>query len=127
MAVTVAHWSRPRGALFVAGAIAVAAAIGVLAVVSPILAIAAAVGGIAVPAAVLRPKLVVHLLVVSIFAEALAIGGVTVGRLVAPLALIAVGSQLVNAPARLTGARATLWFVGGYAAMALVSLLWTVS
>ena len=73
MSVTVAHWGRPRGALFVAGAIAVASAIGVLAVVSPVLAVAATVGGVAVPAAVLRPKLVVHLLVVSIYAEALAI------------------------------------------------------
>ena len=122
MSVTVAHWGRPRGALFVAGAIAVASAIGVLAVVSPVLAVAATVGGVAVPAAVLRPKLVVHLLVVSIYAEALAIGGVTVGRLVAPLALIAVGSQLVNAPVRLSGARPTLWFVGAYASVAVVSL-----
>lgn len=127
MAVTAAHWGRPRSAVFVVGAVAVAAAIGVVAVVSPILAIAAAVGGIAVPAAVLRPKLVVHLLVVSIYAEALAIGGVTVGRLVAPLALIAVASQLVNAPARLSGARTTLRFVGAYTVMAAVSLIWTAS
>src|SRR5207249_1040287 len=67
MSVSVAHRGRPRGALFVAGAIAVASAIGVLAVVSPVLAVAATVGGVAVPAAVLRPKLVVHLLVVSIY------------------------------------------------------------
>src|SRR5437870_11360286 len=103
MAVTASHRTQPRSALFLAGAIGVATAIGVLAVVSPILAIAATVGGIAVPAAVLRPKLVAHLLVVTIYAEALAIGGVTVGRLAAPLALIAVASQLVNAPVRLSG------------------------
>lgn len=107
--------------------LAAAAAVGILAAYDPLLAVAAVVALIGVPMAVLRPTLVPPVLVVSIFAEAVTIGGVTVGRLIAPLALLAVISQILQAPAKLTGGRGALVLIGGYAFLAVASLLWTVS
>ena len=101
--------------------------VGVLGSISPILGVGAFVGIIAVPAAVLRPKLIAYLLVVSVFAQAVRIAGVTVDRLVAPLALIAVLSHLLNAPVRLRDARPVLTVVGIYVGLAIASFAWTVS
>lgn len=122
--------SRPHsraGALLAALACLAAVGIGVLGSISPILGIGAFVAMIAVPAAVLRPKLIAYLLIFSVFAEAVTVAGVTVDRLVAPLALIAVVSHLLNAPVRLQGAKQTLTIVAAYAGFALASVAWTVS
>jgi O-antigen ligase len=111
---------------FLASAVIVAAAVGALVPFKPTLAVAALVAVVAVPAAVIRPRLIPHVLVVAIFAEAITIGGVTIGRLVAPLALVAVISQAFAAPLRLRGTGLTLGFVVAYAMLALASLTWTV-
>ena len=113
--------------LAVAGAaLCVAAVIGALVPISPALAVGALVAVVAAPAAVIKPRLIPHVLVVSIFAEALTIGGVTVGRLVAPLALVAVISQAFTAPPRLRDARLTLGLVAAYTLLAIASIVWTV-
>jgi O-antigen ligase len=112
---------------FAGTAVIVAAAIGALVPFSPTLAVAALVAVVAAPAAVIKPRLIPHVLVVSIFAEAVTIGGVTVGRLVAPLALVAVISQAFASPLRLRDARALLGLVIAYSVVALASLAWTVN
>jgi O-antigen ligase len=106
---------------------AVAAAVGVLAARDPILAVAVLAAVVAVPLAVLRPSLVLPVLVLSIFAEAVTVGGTTLGRLTAPLALVAVVSQVLQSPVRLRRATFSLILIGGYALLALASLAWTVS
>src|SRR2546426_11515794 len=89
-----AHARARTGTLVAALACLAAVAIGVLGSISPKLGIGAFVAMIAVPAAVLKPKLIAYLLVVSVFAEAVTVAGVTVDRLVAPLALIAIISPV---------------------------------
>jgi O-antigen ligase len=107
--------------------VAAACAIGLLAARSPTLAVTAFVAALILPAAMLRPKFVSHLLVITIFAEAVNVGGITVGRLIAPVALIATLSQLINVPKRLEGGRPIIFFVTMYWFWALASLAWTVS
>jgi putative inorganic carbon (HCO3(-)) transporter len=104
-----------------------ALALGVLAAHDPIIAGAALAAMVAVPVAVLRPTLIAHVLVFSIFAEAVTVGGTTVGRLTAPLALVAVISQVLQAPARLRGGALSLGLIAGYILLAVASLAWTVS
>jgi O-antigen ligase len=104
-----------------------AVAIGVLAAHDPVLAVGAATALVAVPVAVLRPALIAPLLVFSLFAEAITVGGTTVGRITAPLALLAVTSQVLQAPARLRGAATLVSLIAGYALLAMASLIWTVS
>jgi putative inorganic carbon (hco3(-)) transporter len=116
-----------RGPLFAGVALCVAAGVGVLVPISPVLALAALVAIVAVPAAVIRPSLIPHILIVTIAAAAVTVGGVTVGRLAAPLALVAVISQLFIAPLRLREDRLTLTLVAGYALLAVTSIAWTAS
>jgi O-antigen ligase len=81
---------------------------------------------VVLPAAVLKPTWVVYGLVFTVHAEAVTIGGYAVGRLAAPVALVAVISQLLDSPTRLRDARLTLWLVAGYTLWAVASMLWTV-
>lgn len=112
---------------FGVAALGVAAVIGVLVPISPTLAVGALVAVIAAPAAVVRPRLIPYMLIVTIFAAAVTIGGVTVGRLAAPLALVAVVSQSFAAPLRLRDSRLTLGLVTAYGLLALTSMGWTVN
>jgi putative inorganic carbon (hco3(-)) transporter len=120
-------FSDTRLNLAVAGsALCVAVVIGALVPISPIIAVAALVALVAAPAAVIRPRLIPLILVVTVFAEALTIGGVTVGRLAAPLGLVAVISQASVSPLRLKDGRLTLGLATAYGLLAMVSLAWTV-
>src|SRR5262245_52659037 len=119
---------RTRVAVLVAAAAAVSAVVvGVAVAVDPFAGLVLIVAMVVLPAAVLKPTWVVYGLVVTVHAEAVTVGGYTVGRLAAPIALVAVASQLLNAPTRLRDARLTLWLVTAYALWALASMLWTVS
>lgn len=111
----------------VVGAITSAIAIGVLAAWDPRIAVAACGAVIAIPAAAVRPRLVAHLLVVTIFIGAFTIGGVTAFRLAAPLAVIAILSQGLRGPLRLAPSALTGAAIAGYALLVLASLAWTVS
>lgn len=113
--------------VFAAAAVGVATVVGALVPVSPILALGALVALIVAPAAVVMPRLLPHILIVTIFAGAVTIGGVTVGRLAAPLALVAVISEAFASPLRLRDARGTLGLVTAYAVLAVASMAWTVS
>jgi O-antigen ligase len=108
-------------------AILVALGLGILSSINPVLALAGLAALVIAPAAVLRPKVIPYLLVFTIFAEAMTVGGVSVGRLAAPLAFIGLVSHLSRAPARLRGATLTLRLICGYLFLAAASLLWTVS
>jgi O-antigen ligase len=102
-----------------------AAASGLLAAHQTELGVAAAVALVALPMSVLYPKLVVHVLLVATFANTITLGGVTVGRLVAPLALVAVVTTIVRSPVRTRWSRATMAWVVAYCTIAICSLLWT--
>jgi O-antigen ligase len=124
VSVSAARLRDPR--LFVwTVALAGAAASGVLAAYQTELGVAAAVALVALPMSVLYPKLVVHVLLVATFANTLTLGGVTVGRLVAPLALLAVVTSIARSPVRVRWSRTTLVSVFCYATIAVSSLLWT--
>lgn len=126
MSVSAARIRNPN-ALVWAVALAGAAASGLLAAYRTELGVAAAVALIAVPASVLYPKLVVHVLLVATFANTLTLGGVTVGRLVAPLALLAIVTSIARSPVRTRWSRGTLFSVFAYATIAVASLVWTQS
>ena len=107
-----------------AGALA-AVAVGATSVVSPREAVAITVAAGLVLALAFRPANLLPVLIASLFAEVVSLGGITIGRLVAPVALLVV---LIVATER----RLTLRFAGPvawatfYAAWALASGLWTV-
>lgn len=119
--------NRLRSSAFGLAAVAGAGAVGVLSAFNPVLAVAAIGAAVAVPAAVLRPRLIAYLLVASIFAEVVTIGGVAIGRVAVPLGLIAAISQYLDAPTRLREAGLTAGVVLGYASLAVASVAWTVS
>ncbi len=113
------------GAWFPIVALLVGVAIGILAALDPVLALTATVAIVAVPAAVLKPKLILYLVVITVFTEFLTVGGITVGRLVAPLALVAVIAELAQSPKQVRHGGMVLTFVFAYALIAGASLLWT--
>jgi O-antigen ligase len=119
--------SRANSVLLVAFALACAIVVGALAAWDPRVAAAACAGVIAIPVAIVKPRLVVYLLVLTIFASAFTVGGVTVNRLAAPLAGIAVISQLLRSRPGLRPSALTLSAITGYGLLALASLAWTVS
>ena len=119
--------ARANAVLLVGAALASAIVVGALAAWDPRVAVAACAGVIAIPVAVLRPRLVVYLLLLTIFASAFTVGGVTLNRLAAPLAVIALISQLLQSRLRLQPFGLTLAAITGYALLALASLAWTVS
>ncbi|MDQ3985600.1 MAG: O-antigen ligase family protein [Actinomycetota bacterium] len=116
---------RPQASLWGAGALILAAGAGVATGANPVLGAAATIGGLALATAVLRPHLICYLLVIAIFTSPLTVGGVTIGRLTAPLALVAVATQLFSNPIRFP-AKVLLAIVAGYALFAAVSVGWTV-
>jgi O-antigen ligase len=121
------HGQIRRNVFLLCVAAVVAVLVGVAAAIDPFAGLVVLVALVVLPAAILKPTWVVYGLVVTVHAEAVTVGGYTVGRLAAPIALVALLSQMLNAPTRLRDARLTLWLVGGYAAWALASMLWTVS
>jgi putative inorganic carbon (hco3(-)) transporter len=117
---------RPVGVI-AAGAAVASVGLGVLAATSPSMAALALVAGIAVPAAIVKPRLIPHLVLASVFAQGITLGGTSANRLVAPLALIAAVSALIQRPQHLSDGRGTVVAVIAYSALALGSLVWTLS
>lgn len=126
MSVSAARVQNPRPFIWSVAFLG-AAASGLLAAYQTELGVAAAVALVALPMSVLYPKLVVHVLLVATFANTLTLGGVTVGRLVAPLALLGVLTSIARSPVSTRWSRTTLVSVGAYATIAVSSLLWTQS
>jgi O-antigen ligase len=105
-----------------------AAAIGLLAAIDARYAVAACAALIAVPAAVFKPKLIVYLLIVAIYAGTFQINEVTAQRLAAPLAGIAILSYFVHSRSFALGLdRLTVGIAAAYTLLAVASASWTVS
>lgn len=126
MSVSAARAGNPRLFIWTVAFLG-AAGSGLLAAYQTELGVAAAIALIALPMSVLYPKLVVHVLLVATFANTLTLGGVTVGRLVAPLALLAVVTSIARSPVSTRWSRTTLVSVFAYATIAVSSLFWTQS
>jgi O-antigen ligase len=74
----------------------------------------------------LRPASILIILTASIYLEILAIGGITISRLLAPLALMVIVFQWLRGQATLRPALPVAWIVA-YSTWALASLYWTAS
>ena len=123
-----ARASAPRrDALAWAAAGSVAAlVVAVLASINLTLAIAAVVS-IGLGAAVfLHQSVLLTVLTASIFLEVIAVGGLTISRLLGPVALAVLLVQLLRHRAKIVPAKPLLW-AGAYGLWALASGLWTVS
>ena len=120
--------ARPQGGLaWLAGALAVAVLIGLATPrLSPVTAIALAVL-VALPLTVaMRPVSILALLVAAVFLETIDIGGVTISRLVAPVALLVTAAALLQGRATIKVASPLVW-AACYSAWAFASGFWTVS
>jgi O-antigen ligase len=109
-------------AIAVCGAVALGSAAAFDVRIAVALAVAAVLG----IAMALRPAVTVGLLVVTVFGETLQLGGVTISRLVAPIALLVVFMALTRAETSLFPGRPLFW-AAAYASWALASGLWTES
>ena len=88
--------------------------------------IAFGLGVVLVVAILLQPSSLLLVLVASIFVELIEIGGVTITRLIAPVALVVVAASVVRQGTKIRPAPPLIW-AGGYALWALASSLWTAS
>src|SRR6266536_2444318 len=109
----------------VAGA-ALAAAIGLTAVTDPKIALAATVALIFGAAILVEPSLLLPGLVASVFVEVLSVGGISISRLLAPIALFVVLAESMRPDSRIRGESPFVWATL-YGIWALASGLWTVS
>jgi O-antigen ligase len=118
--------NRLKTAQWAAIGVFVAVALGGATAISPLAGIGLAIMlGVGV-ATVLRPASILVILTLSIFIEIVSVGGATISRLVAPVALLVVLLELMRGAGRLYRGRQLAW-VGGYSLMALASGLWSVS
>lgn len=101
-----------------------AAALGAAAGYDVRVAVLSAIAVVLLVATWLRPALVLGLLILSIFLEVVSLGGLTISRLVAPIALIVLAVEFVRGRARLRASVPLAWAVG-YCLWAFASSLWT--
>jgi putative inorganic carbon (HCO3(-)) transporter len=104
----------------------VAVLLGLATSVSPMFGVGLAVMLGVGTATVLKPASILVILMLSIFIEIVSVGGTTISRLVAPIALLVVLIELMRGAARLQGGPQLAW-VAGYSLMALASGLWSVN
>jgi O-antigen ligase len=103
-----------------------AVVLGVATTVSTRAGLAIAVLLAFVAAMVLRPASILALLTVSVYLEVITVSGVTVSRLIAPVALLIVLFQIVRGEAFVRGGPQLFWtFL--YVTLAVASAMWTVS
>lgn len=120
--------ARPYGGLaWLAGALALAAVVGVATPhLNPLTALALAIL-LALPLMVaMRPVTILALLVAAVFLETVDIGGVTISRLVAPVGLLVTAGAVLQGRATFRVAPPVAW-AGAYTAWAFASGFWTVS
>jgi putative inorganic carbon (hco3(-)) transporter len=106
---------------------AVGGGVGVLTAIDILVGLLAAATVAAAVALAYRLDILAYGLVATIFfGEAFTVAGVTIGRIVAPIALLVVAIKLITDPVRLSGTeRSTIKWVGAYSVVAVASFLWT--
>jgi O-antigen ligase len=105
---------------------AVALLVGVLAATAPRWAIELAIGLPLLGLLLRAPRAILGLLLASLFLEILSIGGLTISRVLAPLALCVTATAWArDESAGIRGALA--WAIGAYSGWALASGFWTVN
>jgi O-antigen ligase len=114
------------GAAWVGGAAAIGVVLGLGTATAPLAGIALLTAPF-VAWLLLRPAWLPPVLVVTVFAESLKFGGLTISRLSAPLALAVVVARLATGPFPRFPRRAVFWAVGAYVAFAFASAIWTVN
>jgi O-antigen/teichoic acid export membrane protein/O-antigen ligase len=100
--------------------------VGEVATASSKLAVGVAVVIAVATAVILRPANILPVLIAVIFVELIKIGGITITRLIAPVALLVVLAAAIR-PESALRFRAPLAWAIGYSVWALASGLWTVS
>jgi O-antigen ligase len=105
---------------------AAGAVLGAVAAVNATIALGLGVVLAVVVAILLRPSNLLLVLVASVFVELIQIGGVTITRLIAPVALVVVVAAVVRKGTQIRPAPPLVW-ASGYAVWALASGLWTMS
>jgi O-antigen ligase len=113
--------------LWLAMAGAAGAVAGLGAGVNPKVTVVAVIGLVALVALFLRPDWVPAALIVTMFMEGIAFGGVQITRLVAPLAAAIVVIRLAMGGGVRFPRRGVLAAIGAYFAWAFASVLWTVN
>jgi O-antigen ligase len=116
-----------RGSLLVGCAVLTGVMLGILAATHPILAAVALIAVVVTPISVLKPKLLIYVLALAVMGEFIAVGGVTIGRVLGPLALLAVIAHVTRNRVSIGQERATVGFAAAYCLLAVASLFWTVS
>jgi O-antigen ligase len=109
----------------VAGA-ALATAIALTATSSPKIALAATIALVFAAAILVQQSLLLPALVASVFVEVVSVGGVSISRLIAPIALLVVLAASTRPESRIRGESPFVWATL-YGIWALASGLWTVS
>lgn len=118
--------SQLRAAQWAAIGSIAAVALGLATAVNPLAGVGLGLMIAVAVATVLRPASILFILALSIFIEILSVGGVTISRLIAPVALLVVLVELVRGGATLYRGPQLLW-AGAYSLLAFASGLWTVS
>lgn len=100
---------------------------GLLVAVSPKLGIAAVLAACVAAVMLRRPSVFVALLIVSVFFGAVKIGGLTMARIVGPIALVVTGVVVLNRRTfGLKGSTIHRW-IGAYGLLAVASIFWTLN
>ena len=127
MATAVAVQNRFKTGVFILGVLVIAAGVGIAAAWDAVLGIAGCLALIAVPTAIVRPQIVPHVLMVSVFSASLEVGGtLTIGRAVAPLGLLAVAVYVLQHPVKFRHAGLLVGLACAYGILAFTSLWWSV-
>lgn len=111
--------------LVVSGGV-IAALVGLAAGINPLYGLVLVLVLVFCVTAALRPSSILGLLIVSLFLEIISFGGVSISRLVAPIAIVVVLVEFIRGRARM-GVELPLVAAAAYTTWAVASGLWTVS
>ncbi|MCC6223268.1 MAG: O-antigen ligase family protein [Thermoleophilia bacterium] len=115
---------RPRPGAWLAIGVVAAAALGAVTSLDARAGIGIAVAMLIAIVVAIRPEHVLSVLVASVFVEIVTVGGVAIGRLTAPVALLVLLLQAARGQASLRYGPPLAWACA-YALLALASGLWT--
>jgi O-antigen ligase len=128
MSLPIAWQPRPSGTpiQWTVFAVLSGVAIGVASTIGAIVAVGVVVAIVIALIAAMRPESILAILSISIFLELVSLGGVSISRLIAPVALLIVLIELIRGGASVRMGAPLAWVIG-YSLWAMASGLWTVS